>query len=133
LVVFVLLLTVALFLISKQLLARKRYEMIARGHTGGDRKPNRSRTLLLWTMFGVVIFLSLLPHLAVVVHSFAERWFMSPLPSSWTTQTYAEILRDPLARKSIQNSLFYSSVSAFLDLVLGVIIAWVLTRRRFPF
>src|SRR6185436_16899093 len=84
-------------------------------------------------MFGVVIFLSLLPHLAVVVHSFAERWFMSPLPSSWTTQTYAEILRDPLARKSIQNSLFYSSVSAFLDLVLGVIIAWVLTRRRFPF
>src|SRR6266498_3625706 len=33
LVVFVLLLTVALFLVSKNILASKRYEMIARGHT----------------------------------------------------------------------------------------------------
>src|SRR6266850_7374240 len=35
LVVFVLVLTVALFLISKKVLAGKRYEMIARGHTVG--------------------------------------------------------------------------------------------------
>jgi len=133
LVVFVLLLTVALFLTSKQLLARKRYEMLARGHTAGERNTSRSRTLLLWIGFGTVILISLLPHIAVVVHSFAERWFMSPLPTAWTSQTYAEILRDPLARKSIQNSLLYSSLSASLDLILGVIIAWLLTRRRVPF
>src|SRR5204863_6422971 len=33
---------------------------------------------------------------------------------------------------SIRNSLFYSSLSAGLDLILGVIIAWLLTRRRIP-
>ena len=33
-----------------------------------------------------------------------------------------------LTASSIRNSLFYSSCSALLDLVLGVIIAWLLTR-----
>jgi iron(III) transport system permease protein len=58
---------------------------------------------------------------------------MTALPSAWTTDTYSEILRDPLARASIRNSLFYSSLSALLDLLLGVTIAWLLTRRRVPF
>jgi iron(III) transport system permease protein len=133
LVVFVLLMTVALFVISKQLLAGKRYEMLARGHTGGERNASRTRTIFIWAMLGTVILISLLPHFAVIVHSFSERWFMTALPSAWTTDTYGEIFRDPLARKSIQNSLFYSSLSAFLDLILGVIIAWLLTRRRLPF
>jgi iron(III) transport system permease protein len=134
LVVFVLVLTLALFLISKRLLARKRYEMLAGGHTGGAERPaGRARTMLIWTGLGAVILVSLLPHLAVIVHSFSERWFMTALPSAWTTETYAEILRDPLARASIQNSLLYSSISALLDLFLGVIIAWLLTRRRVPF
>ena len=31
------------------------------------------------------------------------------------------------------NSLFYSSLSALVDLVLGVLIAWLLTRRKLPF
>jgi len=38
LVVFVLALTVILFVISKHFLARKRYEMMARGHSGGERR-----------------------------------------------------------------------------------------------
>src|SRR5207247_1153575 len=49
LVVFVLLLTLALFLISKKVLAGKRYEMIARGHTAGAETPaNRWQRLGLW-------------------------------------------------------------------------------------
>ena len=132
LVVFVLLLTVTLFVVSKQLLARKRYEMLARGHTAAERPASGRRTALIWAGLGSVIFISLLPHLAVIVHSFAERWFMTALPTNWTTETYTEILRDPLARASIRNSLVYSSLSALLDLVLGVIIAWLLTRKRLP-
>ncbi|MDB6055358.1 MAG: transporter permease, partial [Verrucomicrobiales bacterium] len=38
-----------------------------------------------------------------------------------------------LTASSIKNSLFYSSLSATVDLVLGVIIAWLLTRRKIPF
>ena len=133
LVVFVLVLTVVLFVISKHLLARKRYEMIARGHTlGAEAQATRGQTLLFGTAMGALILVALLPHVMVVVQSFSERWFFSVLPNEWTTSTYGEIFRDKLTGTSIRNSLLYSTCSAALDLVLGVIIAWLLTRRRIP-
>ncbi|HAV61428.1 MAG TPA: ABC transporter permease, partial [Verrucomicrobiales bacterium] len=46
---------------------------------------------------------------------------------------FGEVFRHGLTASSISNSLLYSSLSAFLDLILGVIIAWLLTRRRIPF
>ena len=133
LVVFVLLLTVLLFVISKQLLARKRYEMIARGHTlGTEVRATGGQAALIWVAVSGLIGVALLPHLMVIVQSFSERWFFTVLPSEWTGATYGEIFRDKLTGTSIRNSLLFSSLSALLDLVLGVIIAWLLTRRRIP-
>jgi iron(III) transport system permease protein len=133
LVVFVLALTVALFVLSKQALARKRYEMIARGHTlGAEARATQTQTMLLWAGLGGLVLVALLRHLRVIVQSFSERWFFSVLPHEWTGATYAEIFRDKLTGSSIRNSLLYSTCSALLDLVLGVIIAWLLTRRRIP-
>ena len=133
LVVFVLVLTVALFVISKKVLAGKRHEMIARGHTtGGETTANARQTVLIWFLVFGLILVALLPHLAVIVQSFSERWFFSVLPGEWTTANYGEIFGHGLTASSIRNSLFYSGVSALLDLVLGVIIAWLLTRRRIP-
>jgi len=134
LVVFVLVLTVALFLISKQLLARKRYEMIGRGHTAdGETRASSRQALLIWAAVLGLIAVALLPHLTVIVQSFAERWFFSVTPGEWTTANYSEIVQSNLTGLSIRNSLFYSGFSAMLDLFLGVVIAWLLTRRRIPF
>jgi iron(III) transport system permease protein len=133
LVVFVLLLTVALFVMSKQLLARKRYEMIALGHSASSEvQAQPAQAGILWLALGGVVVVALLPHLMVVMQSFSERWFFSVLPNEWTSGTYTEIFRDKLTGTSIRNSLLYSTCSALLDLVLGVIIAWLLTRRRIP-
>ena len=134
LVVFVLLLTLALFIVSKSVLAGKRYEMIARGHiAGGETKANWRQTLGIWIVLLFIIGLALLPHVAVIVHSLSGRWFFSILPSEYTTANYREIFTHDLTASSIRNSLFYSSLSAMLDLVIGVTIAWLLTRRRIPF
>src|SRR5438093_4289261 len=90
LVVFVLLLTLALFLISKRALAGRRYEMMARGHTSGaEARATPGRTLVIWAVAGALIGLALLPHLAVVVYSFAEHWFFSVLPREWTAANYS--------------------------------------------
>jgi iron(III) transport system permease protein len=133
LVVFVLVLTVLLFVVSKRVLAGKRYEMMARGHTlGAAAQATPRQTVFIWLGIGGVIGLALLPHLAVIVQSFSERWFFSVLPTEWTTGTYREVVGTGLTATSIRNSLFYSSFSASLDLVLGVLIAWLLTRRRIP-
>lgn len=134
LVVLVLALTLLLFLASKRLVAGRRYEMLARGHTAGAVLPATGRqTLLLWAALGSVILIALLPHLAVIGHSFSARWFFSVLPSEWTLDNYREVLRGDLGASSVRNSLFYASLSATLDLGLGMLIAWLLTRRRVPF
>jgi iron(III) transport system permease protein len=115
-------------------MAGRRYEMLARGHTAGAEMPaSRRQTVLLWAAFGSVILLALLPHLAVIGQSLSARWFFSVLPSEWTLGHYREILREDLSASSVRNSLFYASLSATLDLGLGVLIAWLLTRRRIPF
>jgi iron(III) transport system permease protein len=134
LVVFVLALTVLLFLVSKRFLAGRRYEMLARGHVVGAEAPaGRGRTALLWLLLGGVIAMALVPHLSVIAHSFSGRWYASVLPSEWTTNDFREVFGHGLTVSGIRNSLFYSSLSACLDLVLGVIIAWLLTRKRIPF
>ncbi|MEI7733351.1 MAG: iron ABC transporter permease [Verrucomicrobiota bacterium] len=134
LVVFVLVLTVALFVLSKRAFGGKRYEMIARGHTAETAvKPNLKEGLLIWGATGALIFLALLPHFMVIVQSFAGRWFFSVLPDEFTTANFGEVFSHGATISSIRNSLFYSSLSSMLDLVLGVVIAWLLTRRRIPF
>ena len=134
LVVFVLMLTLALFLISKRALAGRRYEMLARGHTGGaEAQATLRQTTGIWGVMLVVIGFALLPHFTVIIESFSENWFFSILPANWTTANYSEIFGHGLTASSIRNSLCYSTLSALLDLVLGVMIAWLLTRRRIPF
>jgi len=133
-VVFVLALTLGLFLISKRALAGRRYEMMARGHTAGaETQAGPRQTLGIWTAMLLVIGLALLPHLTVIVDSFARHWFFSVLPRTWTTENYGEIFGHSLTASSIRNSLIYSVLSALLDLLLGILIAWLLTRKRIPF
>lgn len=134
LVVVVLVLVLTLFVVSKRVLAGRRYEMIARGHTAGsEQQASPRQTLIIWSAFGGLLLLALLPHLAVVVQSLAERWFLAVFPDRWTLANYGEVFGHGLTASSIRNSLFYASLSASLDLVLGVLIAWLLTRRRIPF
>jgi iron(III) transport system permease protein len=134
LVVFVLALTLALFFVSKRALAGQRYEMMSRGHTVGAETPATPRqTVLVWSVMAGVIGVALLPHLTVIAQSFSENWFFSILPARWSTANYSEVFGHGLTASSIGNSLFYSSLSALLDLALGVMIAWLLTRGRIPF
>jgi len=133
LVVVVLLMTLALFFISKKVLAGRRYEMMGRGHAGeGMARATSPQTFVIWAVAGGLALVALLPHFMVVVQSLAGRWFMSELPSEWTLANYSELTRTGATLGSIRNSLFYSSLSAGLDVVLGVGIAWLLTRRRIP-
>ena len=134
LVVLVLALTLTLFLASKRAVAGPRYEMMSRGHTAGAEITTRPvRAIGIWFVMLAVLGVALMPHLAVIVDSFAKHWFLSVLPRVWTTENYAEVFGHGLTASSIRNSLLYSALSALLDLFLGVLIAWLLTRKRIPF
>lgn len=133
LVCVVLLLTVALFIVSKRLLAGKRFEMMARGHTAeAEQRVSGWRVGLIYVGVLAVIAVSLLPHLSVALQSVSDKWFFTVLPSQTSWHHYGQIFAYPLTASSVRNSLVYSSVSAFVDLLLGVMIAYILTRRKIP-
>ncbi len=134
LVVVVIVVTLGLFAISKRVIAGRSHAMMARGPiTSATVRPTRRQAVLLWAGAGSLVVLGVLPHLAVVLQSVAGRWFFSVLPAQFTLANFADLRFAGTAGSSIRNSLLYASLSASLDLVLGITIAWLLTRRRVPF
>ncbi len=90
------------------------------------------RGWLVTALFAGVTFLAVLPHLGVVLLSFASDWYQSVLPTGFTLSHYHDALGHELTLASIANSLKYSSLAMLVDLVLGVGIAYVVVRTRLP-
>jgi iron(III) transport system permease protein len=80
----------------------------------------------------LLLFIAVLPHLGVILTSFAERWFFTVLPSDVTVRYYGQVFTDKLTSTSVTNSLIYSGLSTIVDLVLGLVIAHLLAREIFP-
>jgi iron(III) transport system permease protein len=133
LVVLVLLMTIVFFVISKKVLGASNYQMMARGHVLGSTKPISRRWVpVVWLSLLGIIGLALVPHLSVLLSSIGEKWFMTVLPSTYTTVYLERVFTHPLTMSSIRNSLFLSSLSTVLDIVIGVTVAYLLARKRFP-
>lgn len=134
LVFLVIVMTVFFFLASKLAFGGKKYEMMARGHvTSGVRKVQGLWHLPVYLLLFGVIATALFPHIAVVITSFSDNWFMTVLPEKWSTQYYEMVLGTELPLIGIRNSLMLASLSCLLDLVLGLLIAYVVTRKLIPF
>ncbi|SMF74094.1 sulfate transport system permease protein [Paenibacillus uliginis N3/975] len=73
-------------------------------------------TILLY--FGVLV---VLPVLGVYVQSFSAGW-----------EHFAASLLDPIAWKAVLLTLKLGFISALINIVVGTMVAWVLTRYRFP-
>ena len=133
LVVTVLMLCGGLFLLSKHFVGSRRYDSLARGQvTGAESQAGWRQTGFIWICAGGLILISLLPHVMVVVQALADRWFFTVLPQSYTSANFSEVLGHGLTASSIKNSLLYSGLSSLADLILGVIIAWLITRACLP-
>lgn len=132
LVVLVVLVTMLAFLAGKWLTGRHRTESIGKG--GGrarERDPGRCGRILLPAAFLGIVGLACLPHIAVVLTSIQDRWFMTILPEAITWEHYRTALGHDLTLPSIRNSITLSLGSTSIDLVLGVTVAYLLARTRF--
>jgi iron(III) transport system permease protein len=133
LVVAVIGLTLLFFYVSKQLIGNRAYEMMGRGHMASPVRPaSAPLTVLIYVVVLGVSVVALIPHLGVLLTSVTARWFLSVLPSEYTFKFYREVFTHDLTLLSIKNSLFFSSLSTIIDVVLGVTIAYLLTRKRVP-
>src|SRR5919109_1930844 len=132
-VVAVIVLTLFFFYLSKRLIGGRGYEMLARGHVASAvRVASMPMTVLI---YGVVLGISavaVIPHVGVFLTSITSRWFLSVLPSEYTIRFYQEVFTHDLTLLSIKNSLFLSTLSTIIDIILGVTIAYLLARKRVP-
>ncbi len=120
-----------LYAISKFFFGRKSYAMQAKASTASMTVPLRGfASLLAIVPFAVVIFIALLPHIGVVLTSFAApgSWYRTVLPATFTTHNYVEALGHSMTVGSIRNSLVYSGLAIGFNIVLGISIAFVVVR-----
>ena len=87
-------------------------------------------TLAAWLLFGIVIFLSILPHVGVLLMGISDHWIDSILPADYTTRHLVFVITSPETMGSIVNSLKYAGIATLIDVVLGSVAAWIIIRSK---
>jgi iron(III) transport system permease protein len=132
LVVGVLAMTLLIYLASKRIFGTRAYQSLSRGPVqGSERRAGPLGGALIIAFVLVLVAVACLPHAAVVLTSVKDRWFMTVLPGSYTAEHFHNALGHELTLSSIRNSIAFSSLSTVLDLVIGVLVAYVLVRQSF--
>ena len=133
-VFLVIFMTVTIFLISKLFVSGKKYQMMAKGHvTSRSRPATGFESVCIYIVMISVVVLALIPHISVFTTSISDNWFMTILPEHFTTRYYELVFKTELAYKGVVNSLFYASLSTTLDVILGLMVAYVVVRKLIPF
>ncbi len=133
LVVVTLLASIAAYTAGKWAIGGKAFAMMPKATRAAE-----TRSLGVWPgslcslVFGAVIALALLPHLGVVLVSFAQEWYRTVLPAQWTLAHYQAALGHDLTVPAILNSLKYAGLATVADIFLGIGIAYVVVRTTFP-
>jgi iron(III) transport system permease protein len=123
--------SVGLYALSKLAFGRTSYAMQAKATVQSTTAPAKGfKGLLVLFPFVIVTFLALLPHLGVVLTSFAKpgSWYQSVLPREFTLSNYTEALGHSMTVSSIRNSLLFSSLAVLFNIALGITIAFVVVR-----
>ncbi|MBI1370657.1 MAG: ABC transporter permease subunit [Planctomycetes bacterium] len=124
---------VLLYASGKLAFGGKAYAMATRAGTQATtRKLTGLMGYLAAVPFVIVTLLAVMPHIGVILASFCVpgQWYQSVLPTQWTTAHYAGAMTHPLANGSIHNSLLYSCMAVVVDIVLGLMIAWLIVRSK---
>lgn len=113
--------------------------LFGKANSGGGGRATTARETIFppvwkgWAMtalFVGVTFLAVLPHLGVMFLSVSNDWYGTILPHELTLSHYRAALGHELTLNAISNSLKYSVLAMIIDVVLGVLVAYVVVRTR---
>jgi len=122
-------LSMVTLLLARKYLSLAEYATVQRAAPVSRQLQGKSLSLV-WLVIAAILGISLLPHIGIVLLSFAKVWSFSLLPSAYTLGHYEEILfRVP---HFVINTLLYTLLAAALDIVLGAAIAFLLLRTGLP-
>jgi iron(III) transport system permease protein len=119
------------YILGKLVFGRKGHAMYSKAsRAGGEKELAGWRGWAACGAFGLVTFLAVLPHIGVVLTSVAApgTWYHSVLPRAFTLGHYQIALGAPDSFGAILNSIRYSAAAMGVDVVAGVLIAYLLVR-----
>ena len=125
--------SILFYVLGKSVFGRKGYAMYSKAARAADEKTlSPLMRLVAVALFAGVTLLALLPHIGVVLSSVSGvgSWYKTILPAEFTTSHFAEALGAPDAFGAIRVSLGLSVVAMLLDIVLGILIAYIIVRTR---
>lgn len=100
------------------------------GNSLQKRCLSRWESVLAYGWIGLVLLVTLAPHVGILLMSLAKVWSFSVLPDAYTLEHYATVFSD--ASGMIGNTLLYCVLAAGLDVVIGTAIAYLILRTRLP-
>ena len=130
--VFVMLsVSVSLYALAKLTLGRKAFAMQSKATVAYTSCRLRGmKAAFAAAPFLLVIAFALTPHVGVILTSFSVpgSWYRTILPEVLSSGNYVEALGHTMTVGGIRNSLWFSSLAVFLNLIVGISIAFVVVR-----
>jgi iron(III) transport system permease protein len=123
--------SIAAMALSARALKGRDFSTLQKGGAGiQKRRLSAGASIAAYAWIGLVLLITLSPHLGVLLLSFAKVWSYSPLPDAYTLAHYATVFQD--SSGMIKNTLLYCGLAAGLDVMLGVTIAYLMLRTTLP-
>src|SRR5450432_759060 len=110
----------------------------AQAHILSKPSPRRAFSISKWAgrvlFYGAVGFFIinvLLMVSTVIIDSFAQSWFKTPLPPSFTLHWYPDLATDHDMTQLLENTFFVAISTTLVALAIGFPAAYVLARKQF--
>ncbi len=124
---------VASYILGKLVFGRKGYAMYSKASRAGSETPlPRVPAILASLLFLAVTCLALMPHFGVILTAFSRTgaWYRSVVPREFTGSHFQVALSGPEAFGSIVTSLKLAAAAVALDLVIGILVAYLIVRTK---
>ena len=110
---------------------RRDYAIVSRGGIAAPRRRlGPAQSVLAYGWILAIIALVLSPHVGILLLSVSKVWSFTVLPEHYTLAHYATVLQD--SKQMIWNTFLYCGLAAFIDVVVGIAIAYLLLRTALP-
>jgi iron(III) transport system permease protein len=123
---------IALFLLARWWVERKKYTGLSKGTTSEGRViepgPLIKTGSYLYMLF--IAALVLLIPIVLGLSAFSRRWVFEPFPTYWTLDNFRLILLE--SPRMIQNSFVFSAVALCFGILFGLPAAYIIVRTKMP-
>ncbi|MBN2124783.1 MAG: iron ABC transporter permease, partial [Deltaproteobacteria bacterium] len=123
---------IALFLVARHWVERKKYTGLSKGTTSEGRVIEPSP----WVKAGAYAYMLFIAALVLLIPvilglaAFSRTWVLEPFPTNWTLENFRVIIMDtPLL---IKNSFLFSAIALVFGITFGLPAAYIIVRTRVP-